>query len=268
MSRIDEELEQAVRDNEAGKSAVRRAAADVANPVVADAEEQKKSWGLLAGLVALGAGVLLFVFNSGDDAVVYAYQVDDLKAQAGPTQNQVVPLPMKLDTSGPGPSTGAGTFDQGAIERVVATRKAGVKRICLDRNRSSAASTKVTATLTIAPSGTVQNVSTTGDDPVVGKCIEQQLRSWSFPREKVKLAINHANVANSVKERDVVRTLEYEVFWQIPYDESVTKSTQLGQPIVLTKPNSRVGANIIDLARMMGGVRPRQKTFMDRFLKR
>jgi pilus assembly protein CpaE len=94
------------------------------------------------------------------------------------------------------------------------------------------------------------------------------LRSWSFPREKVKLAINHANVANSVKERDVVRTLEYEVFWQIPYDESVTKSTQLGQPIVLTKPNSRVGANIIDLARMMGGVRPRQKTFMDRFLKR
>jgi pilus assembly protein CpaE len=94
------------------------------------------------------------------------------------------------------------------------------------------------------------------------------LRSWSFPREKVKLAINHANVANSVKERDVVRTLEYEVFWQIPYDESVTKSTQLGQPIVLTKPNSRVGQNILDLARMMGGVRPKQKTFMDRFLKR
>jgi pilus assembly protein CpaE len=94
------------------------------------------------------------------------------------------------------------------------------------------------------------------------------LRSWSFPREKVKLAINHANVANSVKERDVVRTLEYDVFWQIPYDESVTKSTQLGQPIVLTKPGSRVGANIIDLARMMGGVRPRQKNLMDRFLKR
>ncbi len=94
------------------------------------------------------------------------------------------------------------------------------------------------------------------------------LRSWSFPREKVKLAINHANVANSVKDKDVVRTLEYDVFWQIPYDEAVTKSTQLGQPIVLTKPGSRVGSNLIDLARMMGGVRPRQKSVFDRLLKR
>ncbi len=94
------------------------------------------------------------------------------------------------------------------------------------------------------------------------------LRSWSFPREKVKLAINHANVANSVKDKDVVRTLEYDVFWQIPYDESVTKSTQLGTPIVVTKPGSRVASSIIDLARMMGGVRPREKTLFDRFLKR
>lgn len=94
------------------------------------------------------------------------------------------------------------------------------------------------------------------------------LRSWSFPREKVKLAINHANVANSVKEKDVVRTLEYEVFWQIPYDEAVTKSTQLGQPIVLTKPNSRVGANLIDLARVIAGARPRQRSMFERLLRR
>jgi pilus assembly protein CpaE len=94
------------------------------------------------------------------------------------------------------------------------------------------------------------------------------LRSWSFPREKVKLAINHANVANSVKEKDVVRTLEYDVFWQIPYDESVTKSTQLGTPIVISKPNSKVSLSIIDLARMMGGVRPRPKTFMETFKER
>ena len=86
------------------------------------------------------------------------------------------------------------------------------------------------------------------------------LKSWSFPREKVKLAINHANVANSVKDRDIVRTLEYDVFWQIPYDESVTKSTQLGHPIVLTKPGSKVGSNIIDLARLMGGVRVQKRT--------
>lgn len=114
----------------------------------------------------------------------------DLSAQSGPSQNQVVPLPAdliggpstpKLDTSGPSPSAGGGTFDQSAIERVVNTRKAGVKRTCLERSAGGAASTKVTATLTIGPSGNVQNVSSSGNDPVVGKCIEQQLRSWTFP---------------------------------------------------------------------------------------
>lgn len=113
----------------------------------------------------------------------------ELKGQAGPDHNQVVPIATdllggpsspKLDTSGPSPST-AGTFDQGAIERVVATRKAGVKRTCLDRSSGTAASSKVTATVTIAPNGSVQNVATAGDDPVMAKCIEQQLRTWSFP---------------------------------------------------------------------------------------
>jgi pilus assembly protein CpaE len=94
------------------------------------------------------------------------------------------------------------------------------------------------------------------------------LKSWSFPREKVKLAINHANVANSVRDKDVVRTLEYDVFWQIPYDESVTKSTQLGHPIVLTKPGSKVGSSIIDLARLMGGVRVQKKSMLDKLLRR
>lgn len=112
----------------------------------------------------------------------------DLKAQA-PSQTQVVALPADLSSlTGPnipkpsdgGPS-GGGAFDQSAIERVVNSRKAGVKRTCLDRGGSSAASTKVTAAITIAPNGSVQSVSTSGNDPVVGKCIEQQLRTWSFP---------------------------------------------------------------------------------------
>jgi eukaryotic-like serine/threonine-protein kinase len=114
---------------------------------------------------------------------------EDLKAQSV-GQAQVVPLDLralsaggspKLDTSGPSPGAGEPTFDQGAIERVVNTRKAGVKRTCLERSASRASSTKVTAALTIAPNGTVQDVTTTGDDPAVAKCIEQQLRGWSFP---------------------------------------------------------------------------------------
>ena len=111
-----------------------------------------------------------------------------LKAQSAPMPNQVVPLlnlgslagPSIPRSNEPGPSVG-GSFDQAAIERVVNSRKAGVKRTCLERSSSTASSTKVNATITIAPNGSVQNVSTAGDDPVVGKCIEQQLRAWSFP---------------------------------------------------------------------------------------
>lgn len=91
MSRIDEELEQAVRDAEANHdsklaagpvAADAKAGADVERPVVADTEEPKRSWGLLAGLGALMAGILALVFSSGDDAVVYSYQIDELKAKA------------------------------------------------------------------------------------------------------------------------------------------------------------------------------------------
>jgi eukaryotic-like serine/threonine-protein kinase len=104
---------------------------------------------------------------------------DDLKGPA-PAQNPVIPVPLNLAGLSPsGPS--AGTFDSGAIERVVNTRKAGVKRTCLERSTSTASSTKVTATLTIAPSGTVQDVTSTSNEPAVAKCIEQQMRSWTFP---------------------------------------------------------------------------------------
>jgi hypothetical protein len=112
---------------------------------------------------------------------------EDLKTKSAPTQNTSIALPdlgssaPRLgDVPGPGPSN-AGTFDQGAIERVVNTNKASVKRMCLDRGTSTASTTKVTATLTIGPNGTVQGVSTAGDDPMVAKCIENKLQSWSFP---------------------------------------------------------------------------------------
>jgi serine/threonine protein kinase len=106
----------------------------------------------------------------------------DLSARKAPAQNELVPLPMGLSggPSAAGPSVGS-TFDQASIERVVNTRKAGVKRVCLERSSSTASTTKVTAMLTIAPSGAVQSVSTTSDEPVVAKCIEQQLRNWAFP---------------------------------------------------------------------------------------
>jgi len=88
MSRIDDELEQAVRDAEASKGTAKgtasvRAGLDEA-PVVAEAQAQTKMrWGLLVGLLALMGGILTLVFSGGKDAVAYSYSVDEVKAKAG-----------------------------------------------------------------------------------------------------------------------------------------------------------------------------------------
>lgn len=83
---------------------------------------------------------------------------------------------------GPGGGAGGGGLDQTGVERVVANHRAGVKRTCWERGGADQKSNvAVTVQATIAPNGTVQSVSSTGDDPVVGKCIENQVKTWTFP---------------------------------------------------------------------------------------
>ena len=99
------------------------------------------------------------------------------------------------------------------------------------------------------------------------------LRSWSFPEGKVRLTVNHSNGANSVKETDIARTLEYSVFWSVPYDEAILKSTQVGQPLVLWRPNSRAAVNLTHLAALVGGAplrdtRPARGGFLQRLRSR
>ena len=96
----------------------------------------------------------------------------------------------------------------------------------------------------------------------------EMLRAASVSEDKVKLTINHSTAANSLREEDVSRVLDYEVFWQIPHDLAVSSSTQLGQPIVIAKPYARVSRAIIDLAHTLTGTRQEKRGFLDRFLGR
>ena len=96
----------------------------------------------------------------------------------------------------------------------------------------------------------------------------EMLRAAGVSEDKVKLTINHSTAANSLREEDVSRVLEYDVFWRIPHDLSVSSSTQLGQPIVIAKPYARVSRSIIDLAHALTGTRQDKRGFLDRFLGR
>jgi len=93
--------------------------------------------------------------------------------------------------SGPGtaPATGGGQLDAAQTQSTVARYTGSVKRSCwqpaLDaRDPSAPTSARVLVTITVGPSGSVQNVSTNGDPrgyPGLAPCIAGRVRAWQFP---------------------------------------------------------------------------------------
>lgn len=96
----------------------------------------------------------------------------------------------------------------------------------------------------------------------------EMLRAADISEDKVKLLINHSTSANSLREEDVERVLEYDVTWRIPHDYNVASSNQLGIPIVMAKPYARVSRAITDLAHALSGAPRERKGFLERFLGR
>jgi hypothetical protein len=91
-----------------------------------------------------------------------------------------------------GPSGGAGAgLDQAGVERVVAAHRTGVKRTCWERGGADQkSSVNVTVTANVGPDGNVASTSSSGDDPVVAKCIESQVKTWQVPRPGSNTTIN------------------------------------------------------------------------------
>ena len=94
--------------------------------------------------------------------------------------------------SGPGssaPTSAGGQLDAAQTQSTVARYTGSVKRSCwqpaLDaRDPSAPTSARVMVTITVGPSGSVQNVSTNGDPrgyPGLAPCIAGRVRAWQFP---------------------------------------------------------------------------------------
>ncbi len=96
----------------------------------------------------------------------------------------------------------------------------------------------------------------------------EMLRAADVSEDKVKLLINHSTSANSLRDEDVERVLEYSVTWRIPHDYNVSSSNQLGIPIVMAKPYARVSRAITNIAYALSGMPRERKGFLERFLGR
>jgi len=101
------------------------------------------------------------------------------------------------DVAGQGSAPG-GQLDGNAIQRVVANFSPSVRRGCWDsalaaRGPDAPSSARVTTSISISPSGGVDNVTTSGDPkgyPGLSRCIESKVRGWRFPRSSGSTTAN------------------------------------------------------------------------------
>ncbi len=96
------------------------------------------------------------------------------------------------------PSTSASGLDATAVQRTVRRYSPAVRQNCWQRALSARApgvpsSAKVTATITIDPTGRVQAVSVAGAPrgyPNLSRCIEGSVKGWQFPRSASQTVTN------------------------------------------------------------------------------
>lgn len=89
--------------------------------------------------------------------------------------------------------------------------------------------------------------------------LEMLYERFGHDDERIKVVLNRAGVDTGVREKDVERTLDTDLWWKIPQDTDVVKAAQLGRPIVLSRPNSRVATEIREIARALAGIRARSR---------
>ena len=96
----------------------------------------------------------------------------------------------------------------------------------------------------------------------------QMLNQHQFSKDRVKLVLNHANSANTLKQRDIEDVLGQPMFWTIPYDIEVANAGQLGQLVIQSSPKSKSARTLADLASAISGATERRGGLVSRILGR
>ena len=156
-----EEVEVPGEPGKPGKVAVRGT-----GPAPKEPDKGSEKTGGLSGLKGLGAGVT-----------------------GGPTGG-----PSGGSTAG----AGGGQLDSTQVQQTVSRYTGSVKRSCwqpaLDtRAKDAPTSARVAVTITVSPSGSVQNVSTSGDPKGyrgLASCIAGRVRGWQFPASSGTTTVN------------------------------------------------------------------------------
>ena len=136
----------------------------------------------------LGIGTFTTLVVDPDGSIIHRDRPDRpgylgrVRAALG-ASNRAPTYPTPESEMPPGSGGAAVPLNQEAVERVVVAHRAGIKRACWERGShdDGRASANINVSLTIDPDGRVNATSSGGDNPVVAKCIEAQVRTWLFP---------------------------------------------------------------------------------------
>jgi pilus assembly protein CpaE len=79
------------------------------------------------------------------------------------------------------------------------------------------------------------------------------LRQLNFPHERMRVVVNSIFPDDTVRASAVQDAMQTEIFWQVPYEKKVRQGTHLGQPIVVTAPNSVAARSFEGLAAVISG---------------
>jgi MinD-like ATPase involved in chromosome partitioning or flagellar assembly len=79
------------------------------------------------------------------------------------------------------------------------------------------------------------------------------LRMLSFNPERIRVVMNAVSADEGVAPSLVEEALQRDIFWTVPYDKKVRQSAHLGQPAVLTAPNSAAARSLAGLATVIAG---------------
>jgi pilus assembly protein CpaE len=80
-----------------------------------------------------------------------------------------------------------------------------------------------------------------------------RLEGWEVPDEKVKVVLNRGARAEGFRVADLEQTFSRPVFWELPRDNRVGRSVQVGRPVVIENPNAAASRHIMALAAAIGG---------------
>ncbi len=84
------------------------------------------------------------------------------------------------------------------------------------------------------------------------------LSNLSYSQERIRVVMNAISPDDVIRPAILQDALGREVFWNIPYDRKVRQGTHLGQPIVITAPQSTAAKSLADLATVVAGGRIEQ----------